>query len=92
MNGRFYPGATVFKLYAEQGVPAEVTIMAVHDAGFTVEWPSFISEAIRNGWTFKRIYTAIVSAVRDAAIFTREQFAEFDAMCRRYFMSLEAAE
>lgn len=43
MNGRFYPGATVFKLYAEQGVPAEITVMLVHDQGFTVEWPTFIS-------------------------------------------------
>ena len=91
MNGRFYPGSLVFKLYAEQGIPAEVTVMAAHENGFTIEWPSFFSDALRNGWTLKRIYVAVTTAVRDAGIFDAAQSDEFEAMCRMYAARLSAA-
>lgn len=88
MNGNFLPGTNVFRLYAEQGVPPEITVMLAHDNGVTVEWPSFISEAIRNGWSIRKTYTTIVTAVKEADIFQDKQLEEFTQMARNYFCAM----
>ena len=84
MNGNFVPGATVFKLYAEKGLPLMFSVMLAHDKGYTVEWPGFFAEALRNGWTVKRTYAAIISAARDADIFTEKELEEFTNLARAF--------
>ena len=90
MNGKFFDGAELFKLYAEQGLPLEMALMRIDQAGKTVEWPSFVQEAVRNGWTLKKTYTTIVSGVRDAEIYTKAQMVEFENMAKLFFIK-EAA-
>jgi len=86
MNGNFFSGAALFRLYAEQGLPIEMALMRINQAGFTGAWPLFVQEATRNGWSFKRAYTAIVSAVRDAEIYTPAQIAEFEQTAKLFFI------
>jgi hypothetical protein len=93
MTAKFIPGCTIFKMYSERGLPPEISVMLANDSGCTVEWPSFISEARRNGWSYKRIFTTIITAVKQADIFTQQQVAEFTKMAEQFFsfsMALES--
>lgn len=92
MNGNFFPGATVFRLYSEKGVPPEMSVMLAYERGFTVEWPSFISQALSNGWTLDRTKVAIKTSVMEAAVFDRDELKEFDHMCDGYFNHLQALQ
>jgi hypothetical protein len=86
MSGRFFDGAELFKLYAEQGLPLEMALMRIDQAGKTVNWPLFVQEAIRNGWNLKKTYTTIVAGVRDAEIYTKAQMVEFETMAKLFFI------
>jgi alanyl-tRNA synthetase len=86
MNGKFFDGAELFKLYAENGLPLEMALMRIDQAGRTVDWPLFVQEAVRNGWSFKKAYITVVSGVRDAEIYTKAQMVEFETITKLFFM------
>jgi len=86
MNDKFFDGAELFKLYAEQGLPLEMALMRIDQAGKTVAWPLFVQEAVRNGWNLKKTYTTIVAGVRDAEIYTKAQMVEFETMAKLFFI------
>lgn len=86
MNGKFFDGTELFKLYAEHGLPLEMALMRIHQAGKTVDWLLFVQEAARNGWNLKKTYTTIVSGVRDAEIYTKAQMVEFENMAKLFFI------
>jgi hypothetical protein len=65
------PGKLLFDLKTSNGLPLDFSLARVLDAGFGVEWPSFIDAARKNGWfdfqTIKEMSNALVdaSATRD---------------------------
>jgi len=85
-NDKFFDGAILFNLYAEHGLPLEMSLMRIDQEGKTVNWPLFIQEATKNGWSLKKTYTTIIAGVRDAEIYTREQMAEFENMAKLFFL------
>jgi hypothetical protein len=87
---KFFGGAELFKLYAENGLPLEMALMRIDQAGKTANWPLFVQEAVRNGWSLKKAYTTIIAGVRDAEIYTKAQMAEFETMAK-LFLIREAA-
>lgn len=83
---KFFDGTKLFNLYAEKGLPLEMALMRINQAGKTVNWPLFIQEAVRNGWSLKKVYATIIAGVRDAEIYTKEQMVEFEALAKLFFV------
>jgi len=83
---KFFDGVELFKLYAERGLPLEMTLMRIDQAGKAVNWPLFVQEAVRNGWGLKKVYTTIIAGVRDAEIYSKEQMVEFETLAKLFFV------
>jgi len=56
----------VFKIVDTHGIPLSVAIQELKDKGFMVNWINFYNEAIEHGWTEKRTYSTMVSAVEES--------------------------
>lgn len=83
---KFFDGVELFKLYAERGLPLEMALMRIDQASKVVNWPLFVQEAVRNGWSLKKVYTTIIAGVRDAEIYTKEQMVEFETLAKLFFI------
>ena len=62
------PGSLLFTLKATHGLPLDMALDRVIEAGESVEWPSFIEEARKNGWHDFQTYSELKYGLQDAFI------------------------
>ena len=78
-------GSILFQLKATHGLPLDMALDRVIDAGLSVEWPSFIEEARKNGWPDFQTFDALRYGLQDAFIPQSAKSAVLDGF-KRYVM------
>lgn len=66
----FFPGSTIFKLHATNGLAVVDTLAHLKPKGIKVEWASFVTAALEGGWSGERIIETVASAQRDLSFDT----------------------
>ncbi len=61
-----YSGAKLFALKATHGLPLEVAVEKIHEAGIAIDWLGFINEARASGWYDFQTIPAIQVALEDS--------------------------
>lgn len=57
--------ADVFPLVGTRGVPLDIVLGELARAGFVVDWPDFVSQALADGANPQRLKAKILDAVTD---------------------------
>lgn len=61
-----FAGDKLFFLVATHGVPLDIAVGKIFNAGFIIDWTGFIDAALAGGWQPRRILTAIECSALEA--------------------------
>ena len=57
-------GARAFELADTIGLPLDMTLVELHDRGWTIHWPTFVLKAMLAGWSRATIRSKILEAIQ----------------------------
>lgn len=66
MKNNLFSGDKLFFLVATHGLPLDIAVGKIFNAGFTIDWVGFIDAALAGGWQPRRILTAIECSALEA--------------------------